>query len=104
MSTQQVTQVDAAAQVEALACELSRRGFATSVARAAPHHQHHPCVRVTNTHVTRMSDDVYAAPDAGGNWAFWWSWADRIGPIGDIGAAAVAIAYVLSPGTGPVSG
>jgi hypothetical protein len=102
MSTEQVTDVDAAAQVVALAGELSRRGFATSVTGDGPHH-HQPCVRVANIQVARMFEDVYAAPGAGGKWAFWWSWADPIGPIDDVEAAAVAIAYVLSPGSGPVS-
>jgi hypothetical protein len=102
MSTQQVTELDPRAQVEALAAELSRRGFATSVTRDGLRH-HHPCMRVTNTHIARMSEDVYAAPGRDGNWAFWWSWADPIGPIGDIETAAVAIAYVLSPNAGPVS-
>jgi hypothetical protein len=98
MSTEQITAMDAAAQVEALAGELSRRGFATSVTGAGIHHHHHPCVRVTNTHIARMSEDIYAAPDSRGRWAFWWSWADPIGPIGDIQQAALAITHVLSPG------
>ncbi len=98
MSTQQSTEVDPRALVEALAQELSRRGFATAVRANG---LRHPCVRVTNTHVARMSEDVYAATSRNGQWSFWWSWADPIGPIGDIGAAAAAIAYVLSPG--PVS-
>jgi hypothetical protein len=101
MSTQQAPAADATVQVEALARELSRRGFATSVTRAGMGH-HHPCLRVTNTHLARMSEDVYAAPGSDGQWAFWWSWADKIGPVGDIEAAAVAIAYVLSPGPGPI--
>jgi hypothetical protein len=98
MSTEIIT-VNAEAQVQALAGELSRRGFATSVTGAGMHH-HHPCVRVTNTQVARMSEDVYAAPGRDGQWAFFWSWADKIGPIDDIEGAAVAIAYVLSPGSG----
>jgi hypothetical protein len=101
MSTK-ITTVDADAQVQALAAELSRRGFATSVTGDGLRH-HHPCVRVTNTHVARMSEEVYAAPGRDGQWAFWWSWADRIGPITNIDAAAVAIAYVLSPNSGPNS-
>lgn len=59
MSTK-ITAVDADAQVQALAAELSRRGFATSVTGDGLHH-HHPCARVTNTHVARMSEDVPAA-------------------------------------------
>jgi hypothetical protein len=102
MSTQQATQVDARAQIEVLAQELSRRGFATSVTGAGMRH-HHPCVRVTNTHLARMSEDVYAAPGGDGRWSFWWSWADRIGPIDDIETAALTIAYVLSPNPGPIS-
>jgi hypothetical protein len=94
--------VEAEAQVQALAGELSRRGFATSVTANGLDH-HHPCVRVTNTHVTRMSEDVYAAPGRDGQWAFFWSWADKIGPIDNIEGAAVAIAYVLSPGPGQTS-
>jgi hypothetical protein len=95
-------QVEALTQAEALAKELGRRGFATSVTADGMRH-HYPCVRVTNAHLARMSEDVYAAPGKDGKWAFWWSWADRIGPIGDIEKAAVAIAYVLSPNPGPIS-
>ena len=99
MSTEQVTEVDAAAQVEALAHELSRRGFATTVTASGA--QRHSSVRVANKKVTRMWEEVYVAP-ADGGWFFWWSWADRIGPIGDIAAAAAAIAYVLRPDAGPI--
>jgi hypothetical protein len=94
MSTQQAANVDATAQVEALADELSRRGFGTAV---SANRLHHPCVRVVNKDATRMWEDVYAAPGRDGQWSFWWSWGDRIGPIGDIDAAAAAIAYVLDP-------
>jgi hypothetical protein len=94
MSTEQVTEVDAAAQVEALARELSRRGFAATVTTSGT--QRHPSVRVANKKVTRMWEDIYAAP-TDCEWFFWWSWADRIGPMGDIAATAAAIAYVLNP-------
>jgi len=64
---------------------------------------HHPCVRATNTALSRMSEDVYAAP-ADGSWFFWWSWAERIGPIDDVTKAADAITYVLNPHmSGPAS-
>jgi hypothetical protein len=98
MGTQEATELDPRAQLEALAGELSRRGFATAVAAGQGPH---PCVRVVNKGVARMWEDVYAAPGADGQWSFWWSWADRIGPIGDIEVAAMAIAYVLDPDPGP---
>jgi hypothetical protein len=98
MSTDQVTETDATAQVEALAHELSRRGFATTVTTGDG--RRHPCVRVVNRDAAHMQEDVYAAPGTDGQWSFWWSWADKIGPIDDIETAAAAISYVLDPGAG----
>lgn len=100
MSAQQATELDPRAQVEALAGELSRRGFATTVTTSGA--QRHPSVRVANKKVTRLWEDIYAAP-ADGEWFFWWSWADRIGPITDLETAAQAIAYVLNANPSPIS-
>jgi hypothetical protein len=84
---------DTCAQVEALAAKLSRRGFATTVVSGGQY----VGVTVLNRDAAHMADNIYAAPDRDGSWWFWWSWADRIEPIGEVDAAAAKIAYVLSP-------
>lgn len=99
MGTEQITEAAATARVEALARELSRRGFATTVTTV--NGQHQPCLRVVNKQAPRMWEDVYAAPDFGGQWSFWWSWAAKIGPINDITAAATALACKLGVDSGP---
>jgi hypothetical protein len=81
----------AVGQLEALAYDLSARGLATTITTG----RSHPCVRVVNESASQMCEDIYAAPARDGSWWFWWSWADRIAPLGDVGAAALKIAYVL---------
>jgi hypothetical protein len=83
------------ARVEELADELNRRGLATTVLKTGGH-QRHPCIRATNKSVTRMSEDIYAAP-AEGKWYFWWSWAETIAPVEEVEKVAVAISCVLDP-------
>jgi hypothetical protein len=53
--------------------------------------------RVEALAAAKLSETIYAAPAAAGSWWFWWSWADRIAPIGDVETAAFKIAYVLTP-------
>lgn len=83
----------AVGQLEALAADLSARGLATTIVTG----RSHPCVNVVNKSASQMHEDVYAAPAGDGSWWFWWSWADRIAPVGDMDAAALKIAYVLMP-------
>ena len=101
MSTERVTAADATTRIKALAEELSRRGFITTV---AANELRHPCVRVVSRQISRMREDVYAAPEGNEEWFFWWSWAEKIGPVADVGGAAAAITYVLDPtANSPVS-
>ena len=79
-------------QLEALAGDLSRRGFATKLTSGV----RHPSVTVTNRDAAMLSETIYAAPADGEVW-FWWSWAERLTPITEAARAALAIAHVLSP-------
>lgn len=80
-------------QLGVLAVNLRRRGFTAQVARTGSRE----CVGVANQSVPQLSETVYAAPADDGTWWFWWSWADRITPIGEVETAAFKIAYVLTP-------
>lgn len=80
-------------QLEALAEDVEKRGFAAHVMQG----DRYPSVSVVNRSVPQLSESVYAAPSEDGSWWFWWSWADRLAPIDDVDAAAFKIAYVLTP-------
>jgi hypothetical protein len=84
---------DAAEQLEALANDVRKRGFATDIVRGDGRVGLH----VANRSVPQLSETVYIAPDELGWWWFWWSWADRLAPIEHVDAAAFKIAYVLTP-------
>ena len=81
------------AQLEALAADLSKRGFTTTVAMGG----RHPRLMVVNKAASHLSEDIYAAPTGDDGWWFWWSWADRIARITDVDDAAFKITYVLTP-------
>ena len=84
--------VDGAAKgLEALGADLSSRGFMTMVMQGGGP----PCVRVVSRATTQLSENVYAAPADDGSLWFWWSWAERIAPIGDVGVTADKVARVL---------
>jgi hypothetical protein len=83
----------AAAQLRALAENLADQGFAAQVTQAGQH----PCISVANRSVPQLAETVHAAPAQDGTWWFWWSWQDRIGPVGEVETAAFKIAYVLTP-------
>lgn len=77
--------------LEALGADLSSRGFMTMVMKGGGP----PCVRVVNQVTAQLSENVYAAPaDDGALW-FWWSWAERIAPIGHVRVTADKVARVL---------
>jgi hypothetical protein len=88
-----VDQEDAAKQLQALAEDVQKRGFATDVMQGS----RHAGLSVVNRSVPQLSETVYIAPADDGSWWFWWSWADRLAPINDVDAAAFKIAYVLTP-------
>jgi len=80
-------------RLDDLVGELDVRGFAARVLMDGGTLR----VRVQNRAISQLSDTVYAAPAADGSWWLWWSWADQLAPIDDVDAAAVKIAYVLTP-------
>jgi streptogramin lyase len=84
---------DAAEQLDALADDVRKRGFAVEAVKSG----HRAGLSVTNRSVPQLSETVYLAPDDDGCWWFWWSWDDRLAPIEDLDAAAFKVAYVLTP-------
>jgi hypothetical protein len=80
-------------QLGALAVNLRARGFTAQVTRAGTCE----CVNVASQSVPQLSETVSAAPADDGTWWFWWSWGDRIAPVGELETAAFKIAYVLTP-------
>jgi hypothetical protein len=77
--------------LEKLAAELGARGFETRLLAAEGRV---PSLSVTNPQAAMLSEDVVA----GDGW-LWWSWAERITPVADVGGAADAITRVLAYGS-----
>lgn len=82
----------AVGKLEALANDLSARGFTTILVTD----KGHPNVTVANKAVSRMTETIFAAPAQDGSWWLWWSWAERIAAIDDVDAAALKITHVLN--------
>ena len=78
-----------------LAAELDPRDFATTLT-AAPGRA--PRLTVTSRHAD-IGDDIWADHQA-----FFWSWAERIGPLSDPAAAARKITSVLRATPQPTYG
>ena len=74
------------AALEALAAALDPGDFATTL---IANQDRPPWLSVTSRHAD-IGEDIYTA-DGG----FWWSWAERITPVGDVPAAAAKVATVL---------
>ncbi|MGD0559730.1 MAG: hypothetical protein ABSA93_32775 [Streptosporangiaceae bacterium] len=91
--TAEYTASDAVRQREALAQELTARGFHAEMKSV----DGYECVHVVSRTVPELAEDVRAFPDSDGIWWFWWSWDDRITDIGEVEAAAFKVAYVLTP-------
>ncbi|HUC58473.1 MAG TPA: hypothetical protein VMA95_13810 [Streptosporangiaceae bacterium] len=79
-------------RLEELAAELGRRGLQTSLMTPAGRI---PSLHVVNPGMPRLAEDVYVGRSQDGQWWFWWPWAERIAPGGDIAEAAAAVARVL---------
>ena len=77
--------------LEALADNLSKRGFET---RLDTPEGRMPSLLVTNPQASRLSETIMT----GHGW-FWWSWAERITAVADVAAAADVIARVLAYGS-----
>lgn len=76
--------------LEKLAAELGERGFGTRI--HAPEGRV-PALTVTNPRASRLTETVTT-----GDGSFWWSWAERIAPVADVGSAADVITRVLAYG------
>ena len=86
---------EAIAVLEVLALRLGSDGLLVQL-HAPPDRR--PMLHVTNPKVMMLSELVTAGQDADGQWWFWWSWAERISPAGDLDRAASVIARVLASG------
>jgi hypothetical protein len=83
----------AAAQLAELAENLAGQGFAASLAAE----RQRTCLTVAIRSEPQFPVKVHTAPADDGSWWFWWSWGDRIAPVGEVETAAFKIAYVLTP-------
>ena len=83
------------AALVALAAALDPREFAVTLTTRPGRR---PCLSVTSRHAA-IGDDITADPTA-----YWWSWAERIGPVHDPHAAARKISAVLRVVPEPVHG
>jgi hypothetical protein len=79
-------------RLEALADDLSGRGFVTTLVTGSEQ----PNVTVLNKAAVHLSETVYAAPAGDGSWWLWWSWAERIAPVDDVDIAVLKIVQVLT--------
>ena len=87
------TVAEAIRQLEALAGDLTGRGFDARVVQDGARAR----VSVAHREVSQLSEHIHAAPAGDGRWWFWWSWGDRIARITAVETAAFKIAYVLTP-------
>jgi hypothetical protein len=78
--------------LEPLAEALSQRGLLAKVTRIGDGPSF---VEVINPDVPDLAESIFAAR-TGQDWWFWWSWAERIAPAGEIGPTAERIAHVLA--------
>ena len=93
VTTDRAAMTAAAQRLHDLATNLDQRGFSARVLLTSEKLR----LWVQHRSISRLSETVYAAPVEDGSWWLWWSWADQLAPIDDIAAAAVKIAYVLTP-------
>ena len=91
-----------AGHLEALRRELSRRGWITSLLEP-PGRPASLFVQNPDPGAAALSDHVLVAGDGQGSCWYWWPWATRIAPAGDVARAAGRITSVLrATGPGPV--
>lgn len=80
----------AASALERLATALDPARFVTTLITGTGRVPH---LTVANRRYAQLAESIYAAD----NW-YWWSWAERAAPFGDVEEAARRIAHVLSTG------
>ena len=92
-----LSSTDAIGRLDALATELSARGWVASLrhTRGRP-----PCLHTRNPEVGAgaLAEDIYALPGEDGQWAYWWPWKQRIAVSAESAAAAIVRA-LRSAGT-----
>jgi hypothetical protein len=87
-------QLSAAQSLEALARELTTRGWVTRPHAPAGRR---PSLYVQNPEpgASLLSEHIYASPSQDGTWWYWWPWAAKIAPVADPGTAAATVTRVL---------
>ncbi len=78
--------------LEPLAEALSKRGLSARITRIGDGPSF---IEVINRAAPDLAESIFAA-QAGGEWWFWWSWAERIAPAKEIESTAGKIAHVLA--------
>jgi hypothetical protein len=78
---------DPRADLEKLAAELDGQKFAVSLVAGR---DKRPRLTITNREALQLTENIYCDGDF-----YWWGWAERIGPVGDMATAVAAIAQVL---------
>ena len=92
-----MTHHDAIADLDMLAAQLHTRGWTAYLTMPA---DRVAALSVQDPHDRAQWNDIIAAPGgATGDWWYWFSWAERIGPIHAPAAAAEAIIKALQQPT-----
>jgi hypothetical protein len=86
----ETTREGQATALQALGAALNRRGFEVVFNPG----ENLPSLSARNPRHARLDETVRVSDNS-----FWWSWAERIGPLTDIEEAAAAISRVLSAGS-----
>ncbi len=74
--------------LERLAAELGGERYAATLVTSPGRR---PRLHVTNRAAVQVTEDIYA-----GDGRFWWGWAEPIGPVADVAAAAGKVRRVLA--------
>jgi hypothetical protein len=77
-----------AAALDKLTAELRARSYQAHLTAPAGRP---PSLTVTNPQATVLAETVMVDATS-----FWWSWAERIGPVSDVSGVAIAIHRVLA--------
>jgi hypothetical protein len=78
--------------LEPLAGALGKRGLLAHVTRIGDGPSF---VEVINRQAPDLAESIFVS-QAAGEWWFWWSWAERIAPAGEVEFTAGRIAHVLA--------
>ena len=87
-SSSGLTGTDTIKRLDALATELSARGWVTSLRRTRGRPA---CLHTRNPEAGAgaLAEDIYALPGEDGEWAYWWPWNQRIAVSAESAAAAI---------------